>query len=86
MSTDEQEAAADEKTEFVFEVILLEAGTKKVDVIEAIRKSTGLGLKEAKAIVDVAPAQILTVKSMEAAEAIKKTVENAGAKAEINQY
>ncbi|MGF6206008.1 ribosomal protein L7/L12 [Pseudomonas frederiksbergensis] len=87
MSTDEQEAAAYEETEFV--VVLLDAGVKKTDVIKAIRESTGLGLKEAKAIVDAAPAQILTVNSMGAAvakqnaETIKKILEEAGAKVEI---
>lgn len=83
MSTDEQEAAADEETEFV--VVLLDAGVKKTDITKAVREMTGLGLKEAMELVSGAPKAVIIVKSKEDAEARKKELEDAGAKAEINQ-
>ncbi|TPE50022.1 50S ribosomal protein L7/L12 [Maribrevibacterium harenarium] len=74
-------AAAEEQTEF--DVILAEAGDKKVNVIKAVRGATGLGLKEAKAVVDGAPSTVKEGVSKEEAEALKKELEEAGAKVEI---
>lgn len=74
-------AAAEEQTEF--DVVLLETGEKKVNVIKAVRELTGLGLKEAKALVDGAPGTIKEGASKEEAEAAQKTLEEAGAKVEL---
>ncbi|MEO1817076.1 MULTISPECIES: 50S ribosomal protein L7/L12 [Pseudomonadaceae] len=74
-------AAAEEQTEF--DIVLTEAGDKKVNVIKAVRELTGLGLKEAKALVDGAPGTIKEAASKEEAEAAKKTLEEAGAKVEL---
>ena len=74
-------AAAEEQTEF--NVVLAEAGDKKVNVIKAVRELTGLGLKEAKAMVDGAPSTIKEGVSKEEAEAAQKTLEDAGAKVEL---
>ena len=74
-------AAAEEQTEF--DVVLTEAGDKKVNVIKAVRELTGLGLKEAKALVDGAPGTIKEGASKEEAEAAKKALEEAGAKVEL---
>ncbi|GGE59199.1 50S ribosomal protein L7/L12 [Halopseudomonas oceani] len=74
-------AAAEEQTEF--DVVLTEAGEKKVNVIKAVRELTGLGLKEAKALVDGAPGTIKEAASKEEAEAAKKALEEAGAKVEL---
>ncbi|WP_018149678.1 50S ribosomal protein L7/L12 [Leeia oryzae] len=74
-------AAAEEKTEF--DVILASAGDNKVNVIKVVRAITGLGLKEAKDLVDGAPKAIKEGASKADAEAIKKQLEEAGAKAEI---
>ena len=74
-------AAAEEQTEF--DVVLLETGEKKVNVIKAVRELTGLGLKEAKALVDGAPGTIKEGASKDEAEAAKKTLEEAGAKVEL---
>ncbi|WP_054674922.1 50S ribosomal protein L7/L12 [Parasalinivibrio latis] len=73
--------AAEEKTEF--DVILKEAGANKVAVIKAVRGATGLGLKEAKAVVDGAPAPLKEAVSKEEAEALKKDLEEAGAVVEV---
>lgn len=73
--------AAEEKTEF--DVILKEAGANKVAVIKAVRGATGLGLKEAKAVVDGAPAPLKEAVSKEEAEALKKELEEAGAVVEV---
>ena len=75
------EAAAAEKTEF--DVVLAEAGANKVAVIKAVRGATGLGLKEAKDLVESAPANLKEGISKEEAEALKKELEEAGAKVEI---
>jgi large subunit ribosomal protein L7/L12 len=73
--------AAEEKTEF--NVVLLEAGAQKVQVIKAVRELTGLGLKEAKDLVDGAPKNVKeAVPKADAEAAVKKLVE-AGAKAEV---
>ena len=74
-------AAAEEKTEF--NVMLLEAGANKVSVIKAVREITGLGLKEAKDLVDGAPKAVKeAVAKADAEAAVKKLIE-AGAKAEL---
>ncbi|GAB3479115.1 50S ribosomal protein L7/L12 [Marinomonas epiphytica] len=74
-------AAAEEKTEF--DVVLTAAGDKKVNAIKAVRAATGLGLKEAKAMVDGAPATVKEGVSKEDAEALKAALEEAGASVEI---
>jgi len=74
-------AAADEKDEF--DVILTAAGEKKVNVIKAVRGITGLGLKEAKDLVDGAPSPIKEGASKDEAEEIKKQLEEAGATVEL---
>jgi len=74
-------AAAEEKTEFT--VVLAEAGANKVSVIKAVRELTGLGLKEAKDLVDGAPKPVKEGVDKAAAEEAKKKLEEAGAKAEI---
>ncbi len=73
--------ADEEKTEF--DVILAEAGANKVAVIKAVRGATGLGLKEAKDLVESAPAALKEGISKGEAEALKKELEEAGAKVEI---
>ncbi len=73
--------AAEEQTEFT--IVLAEAGDKKVNVIKAVRELTGLGLKEAKAVVDGAPGVVKEGVSKEEAEAAKKALEEAGAKVEL---
>jgi large subunit ribosomal protein L7/L12 len=73
--------AAEEQTEF--DVILAEAGASKINVIKAVRTITGLGLKEAKALVDEAPKPIKEGVSKEEAEEIKGKLEEAGAKVEL---
>ena len=74
-------AAADEKTEFT--VTLKDAGAQKVAVIKAVKEITGLGLGEAKAIVDGAPAPVKEKVNKEEAEAAKKALEEAGATVEL---
>ncbi|ENM3954033.1 50S ribosomal subunit protein L7/L12 [Vibrio cholerae] len=74
-------AAVEEQTEF--NVILAAAGANKVAVIKAVRGATGLGLKEAKALVDGAPASVKEAVSKEEAEALKKELEEAGATVEV---
>jgi large subunit ribosomal protein L7/L12 len=74
-------AAVEEKTEF--DVVLKEAGANKVGVIKAVREITGLGLKEAKDLVDGAPKTVKEAMPKADAEAAKKKLEDAGAKAEI---
>ncbi|MEA1917456.1 MAG: 50S ribosomal protein L7/L12 [Campylobacterota bacterium] len=73
--------AAEEKTEF--DVILTSAGEKKINVIKAVRALTGLGLKEAKAAVDGAPATLKEAVDKETADEFKKQLEEAGAAVEI---
>ena len=74
-------AAAEEKTEF--NIVLLEAGAQKVQVIKAVREITGLGLKEAKDLVDGAPKNVKEGANKADAEAAKKKLEDAGAKVEL---
>lgn len=73
--------AAEEKTEF--DVILANAGGSKINVIKAVRAITGLGLKEAKGLVDGAPAPVKEGASKEEAEEIKSKLEEAGATVEL---
>ena len=74
-------AAAEEKTEF--DVVLTEVGGNKVGVIKVVKEVTGLGLKEAKEIVDGAPKTLKEAASKDDAEAIKAKLEEAGAKVEL---
>jgi large subunit ribosomal protein L7/L12 len=74
-------AAAEEKTEF--DVVLTAAGDKKIQVIKEVRTITGLGLKDAKDLVEAAPKAIKEGVKKEEAEEIKKTVEGAGGTVEI---
>lgn len=73
--------AAEEKTEF--DVVLTEAGANKIKVIKAVREITGLGLKEAKEIVDGAPKTVKEAVAKEEAEAMKAKIEETGAKVEL---
>lgn len=75
------EAAAEEQTEF--DLVLASAGDKKVNVIKAVREITGLGLKEAKELVESAPKPIKEGVNKDEAEELKKKFEEAGAKVEI---
>lgn len=77
----EAAAAAEEKSEY--DVVLKDAGAQKVAVIKAVKDITGLGLGEAKAIVDSAPKPVLEKAKKEDAEAAKKTLEEAGATVEL---
>ncbi|WP_233832417.1 50S ribosomal protein L7/L12 [Paraburkholderia sp. ZP32-5] len=74
-------AAAEEQTEFT--VVLAEVGSNKVAVIKAVRELTGLGLKEAKDLVDGAPKPVKEAVPKAAAEEAKKKLEEAGAKVEV---
>lgn len=74
-------AAADEKSEY--DVVLKDAGAQKVAVIKAVKDITGLGLGEAKAVVDGAPKPVLEKAAKEDAEAAKKALEDAGATVEL---
>ena len=74
-------AAAEEKTEFT--VMLAAAGDKKINVIKAVREATGLGLKEAKALVDGAPAAVKENIAKADADALKAKLEEAGATVEL---
>ena len=74
-------AAAEEKTEF--DVVLAEVGAEKIKVIKVVREITGLGLGEAKALVDGAPAKVKEGVSKEDAEAMKAKFEEVGAKVEL---
>ena len=74
-------AAAEEKTEF--DVVLAEAGAEKIKVIKAVREITGLGLAEAKALVEAAPKAVKEAVAKDEAEEMKKKLEEAGAKVEL---
>ncbi|MBR0134058.1 50S ribosomal protein L7/L12 [Candidatus Saccharibacteria bacterium] len=74
-------AAADEKSEY--NVVLKDAGAQKIAVIKAVKEATGLGLGEAKAIVDGAPATVKEKVAKDEAEAMKKALEDAGATVEL---
>ena len=74
-------AAAEEKTSF--DVVLAEVGATKLQVVKAVKEACGLGLKEAKDLVDAAPATVKEGLSKEEAENLKKAIEAAGAKVEL---
>ena len=74
-------APAEEKTEFT--VVLASAGDKKIEVIKEVRAITGLGLKEAKDLVEAAPKSVKDGVSKDEAEKIKKVLEEAGAKVQV---
>ena len=74
-------AAAEEKTSF--DVVLKSAGSAKLQVVKAVKEACGLGLKEAKDLVDGAPATVKEGMSKDEAEALKKAIEAAGAKVEL---
>ena len=74
-------AAAGEKTSF--DVVLAEVGATKLQVVKAVKEACGLGLKEAKDLVDAAPATVKEGLSKEEAENLKKAIEEAGAKVEL---
>ena len=80
-AADASAAAADEKSEY--DVVLKEAGAQKIAVIKAVKEATGLGLGEAKAIVDGAPATVKEKVAKDEAEAMKKALEEAGATVEL---
>ena len=75
------EAAAEEKTDF--DVVLVDAGAAKLQVVKAVKEACGLGLKEAKEMVDGAPSTLKDGMPKADAEALKKTLEEAGAKIEL---
>ncbi len=75
--------AQEEKEQTEFDVILNKAGDKKIQVIKVVREITGLGLKEAKALVDAAPKAVKEKVSKEEAEAVKAKLDEAGAEVEI---
>ena len=81
-ATDDGTAAEEEKTEF--NITLSSAGEKKVNVIKAVRAATGLGLKEAKGLVDGAPSTIKEAVSKEEADEIKGQLEEAGGTVELS--
>jgi len=74
-------AAAEEKTEF--DVVLVDGGAQKINVIKEVRALTGLGLKEAKDLVEAAPKAVKEAVSKDEAEKVKATLEAAGAKVEL---
>ncbi len=80
-SAGDSAAAAEEKTEFT--VVLAEIGEKKINVIKAVREITGLGLAQAKGLVEAAPKTIKEDVSKDEAEELKKKLEAAGAKVEL---
>ena len=75
--------AAEEESKSEFNVVLKDAGAQKIAVIKAVKEATGLGLGEAKAIVDGAPATVKEKVKKDEAEALKKTLEEAGAVVEL---
>lgn len=74
-------AAADAKTDF--DVVLVDAGSSKIGVIKAVREITGLGLKEAKDLVEAAPKAVKTAVAKAEAEELKKKLEETGAKVDL---
>ena len=76
-------AASEEESKSEFNVVLKDAGAQKIAVIKAVKEATGLGLGEAKAIVDGAPATVKEKVKKDEAEALKKTLEEAGAVVEL---
>lgn len=80
-AADGADAGAEEKSEY--DVVLKDAGSQKIAVIKAVKEATGLGLGEAKAIVDGAPATVKEKVAKDEAEAMKKSLEEAGATVEL---
>ena len=80
-AADGGDAGAEEKSEY--DVVLKDAGAQKIAVIKAVKEATGLGLGEAKAIVDGAPATVKEKVAKDEAEAMKKSLEEAGATVEL---
>ena len=76
-------AAAEAEEKSSFDVVLAEVGATKLQVVKAVKEACGLGLKEAKDLVDAAPATIKEGLSKDEAENLKKTIEEAGAKVEL---
>lgn len=76
-------AAAEVEEQTEFDVILLEAGASKINVIKVVREITGLGLKEAKDVVDNAPKAVKEKVAKDEADAVKAKLEEAGAKVEV---
>ena len=76
-------AGAEAETKSEFDVVLKDAGAQKIAVIKAVKEATGLGLGEAKAIVDGAPATVKEKVKKDEAEALKKSLEEAGATVEL---
>ena len=76
-------AAAEEEGKSEFNVVLKDAGAQKIAVIKAVKEATGLGLGEAKALVDGAPSTVKENVKKDEAEALKKTLEEAGATVEL---
>ena len=76
-------AAAEEEGKSEFNVVLKDAGAQKIAVIKAVKEATGLGLGEAKALVDAAPSTVKENVKKDEAEALKKTLEEAGAVIEL---
>jgi large subunit ribosomal protein L7/L12 len=76
-------AVAEVEEQSEFDVVLLEAGASKINVIKAVREITGLGLKEAKDLVDSSPKAVKEKVAKEEAEAVKAKLEEAGAKVEV---
>lgn len=76
-------AAAVEEEKTSFDVILKSAGANKLQVVKAVKESTGLGLKEAKDLVDAAPSELKKGVSKDEADALKKSLEEAGAEIEL---
>ena len=77
------EAAAEEEEQTEFDVVLKEIGAQKIQVIKAVRELTSLGLREAKAVVDEAPSEVLKGVTKEEADAAKERIEAAGATVEV---
>src|SRR5574344_2130779 len=76
--------AAEEKSSF--DVVLTEVGATKLQVVKAVKEACGLGLKEAKDLVDGAPSTLKEGLAKDEAEALKKTIEEAGAKVELKEF
>jgi len=76
-------AAAEEEEQTEFDVVLKEIGENKIQVIKVVRELTSLGLREAKAVVDEAPSDVLKAVEKEAADAAKKSLEDVGATVEL---
>lgn len=83
MLSDTEDTSTSDEVKTEFDVVLVDTGDKKVNVIKAVRSATNLGLREAKSMVDTAPAVIKEGISKDDAEALKKGLEEAGAVVEV---